>query len=129
MDDLAGMGYSLEWRTKILHNAMKGYCRVLMLRDLGVTKRNRPGYTTRNKRRYKKLIGKSNWFKQKEKDEDEEIGSRGEYPNRKPAPKDECVRNEKTFENVMFITHTHESKLKKEIQKMEDSLGWKDRMK
>ena len=51
--------------------------------------------------------------------------------DKKPAPKDreKGIRNEKTFENVMFITHTRDSKLKKEIQRMEDALGWKDRMK
>ena len=131
MDNLTGMGYTLEWKTRIIQNAVKGYCKVLLLNNLGITKRNRPGHTTRTKRRYKKLIEESNWFQKKvrEDEDNQKSGNMRIAPKTAPGNEKKETRNEKTFSNVMFVTHTKESKLKKAIQRMKDALDLKERVK
>ena len=85
----------------------------------------------RTKRRYNKLVEKSTWFQQKPREEEEnpETKSVSVNPNTTPENEKNANRNEKTFRNVMFITHTRESKLRKAIQSMEDSLNWNERVK
>ena len=122
MDDLEGMGYPACWRENILRSAMKGYSRVLRLQDLGLTNRNRPGHSTKLKRRFKKLVEKGSWFKMKQ-DKEEDRNS----PKQSPGVTKNS-KNERDFDNVMFVQHTRESRLKKELQAMEDRLGFADRM-
>ena len=45
MDNLTVMGYSLEWREKVLKAAMVGYQRILFQVRQGTTRRNRMGGT------------------------------------------------------------------------------------
>ena len=49
MDNLLGMGYSEEWRQKVLTNTIKGYRRILALVEKGDSTRNREGGCTRKK--------------------------------------------------------------------------------
>ena len=59
MDELAAMGYGLDWRKRVLVSSIRGYMRVLRKVEYGEVTRNREGYMTRGHRRYKKHYGKT----------------------------------------------------------------------
>ena len=63
LDDLEAMGYTKEWREKVLRLAMVGYMRLLDKVEKGETPRNRKGTATLQNRRYKRLIGIQEWFR------------------------------------------------------------------
>merc|ERR1711954_206549 len=129
LNDLEGMGYSREWRYKVLLSAIKGYTRVLRKVDLGLVARNRPGRDTRQKRRHKKLLGPATWFQvQREEDGNSEHGSerRDQPPEKKNEPE---IGDQRQFNNVMFIPYTKGSVLKKNLQKMEDMAKFRERVK
>ena len=63
MDNLTGMGYSLKWREEVLYSTMKGYIRILKRVEKGEILRNRKGTCTLQKRRFMKLLGRSEWYK------------------------------------------------------------------
>ena len=63
MDNLAVMGYHEDWRKRVLETTLKGYMKILALEKRGQTMRNRNGKCTANKRRFKRTVGKQNWFR------------------------------------------------------------------
>ena len=75
-------------------------------------------------RRYKRLVGPSNWFK---------VTPREMEPGRTQKPREDPgeqkKENRKQFQNVMFIPLTRGSRLKKLLQAMEDDLGFDERVK
>ena len=88
------MGFSLQWRKRLLASAMTGYRRVLHREEQGYTKRNRLGKDTALGRRVRKLCGNSSWFKTK-KSEPEEVDSnnmrrKGTRPVRPRVPENIC---------------------------------------
>ena len=66
-NDLAGMGYNYDWRSKVLLSAIKGYSRIL---NKG-TQRNQPGFSSTTARRHKRVMGPSTWFHVKPKENEE----------------------------------------------------------
>ena len=50
MDDLCGMGYGLDWRTRVLRSTLVGYKRILSRDSKGGIRRNRLGKCTMLKR-------------------------------------------------------------------------------
>ena len=74
---------------------------------------NRPGASTRNKRRWTALCGKSSWFKkEKRKAEDQEASD--------PTRRKKKRREQAEVESVLYVPHTEGSILKKTIQEVED---------
>ena len=74
MGNLEGMGYTPEWRTKVLKAAIIGYTRVLGKVSRGETSRNRKGAETLMARRFKSLVGNKDWYRVlKEEDDATEI--------------------------------------------------------
>ena len=62
MDELEHGGYSSSWREKVLEAATRGYERLWMMEIEGKGRLNRPEASSRKTRRWKKLMGKTNWF-------------------------------------------------------------------
>ena len=73
MDRLTAMGYTEEWRARILEKAAIGYARILAKVEKGESSRNRKGPETLMKRRFKRLVGSSEWFRIDEDEEPTEI--------------------------------------------------------
>ena len=57
MNDLIAMGYTEDWRQKVLKSATTGYMRILGKVKSGELTRNRKGSDTLKTRGFKKLIG------------------------------------------------------------------------
>ena len=57
MDNLAAMGYPLEWRRRVLATTLTGYMRVLRKCKEKGESRNRFGAMTFQKRRFRKTVG------------------------------------------------------------------------
>ena len=64
MDNLASMGYPQSWRESTLKKVMIGYRRVLTKVQKGETRRNRLAKYSEINRRYKRLCGQTNWFRE-----------------------------------------------------------------
>ena len=63
MGELEVMGYSLQWRINVLRSSVVGYIRVLAKVATGETSRNRKGSETLLSRRFKKLLGSTEWYR------------------------------------------------------------------
>ena len=61
MEDLKVMGYTEEWRAKVLRSATVGYMRILGKVEKGESLRNRKGTCTLTNKRFKKLVGIREW--------------------------------------------------------------------
>ena len=70
MGELAGIGYTEEWRTRVLRSAMTGYMRVLKNVTDGTVRRNRKVGDTLNNRWFKSLVGAKEWFRVDRGDDD-----------------------------------------------------------
>ena len=125
MDNLAGMGYSFEWRKKVLSKALTGYMRILKKVELGQTLRNRNGASTLNKRRFNKLCGSKDWFKLADIEDENRTTEPPEYRSKSTKR----MRNSKRVESVVFLPITEGSKLKQDIQNMELSANFLTRFK
>ena len=71
MEELQEGGYTEDWRLEVLESAIKGYERIWKSEVEGTGAVNRPEGNTRLKRRWEKLCGKQNWFKGKNKVEEQ----------------------------------------------------------
>ena len=108
MDELAEMGYGLDWRKRVLVSSIRGYMRVLRKVENGEVTRNREGYMTKGHRRYKKFCGKTEWFEDQEDEREwERMGASGPGRHQKAG--------KRTTEGVIFIPHTPGSYLKKRM--------------
>ena len=112
MDNLIGMGYDEDWRTKVLSSSIKGYRRILGQVREGKTQRNREGASTRTSRRWGRLMGPSTWFK---KVPSTVNTGQGGGVKGKRKQKGDRVRPEA----VMFVPTTPEGTLKRRLQEME----------
>ena len=122
---MAGMGYSLEYREKVLKAAMVGYVRVLTQTKQGKTLRNRTGKCTLLKRRIMKLVGAAEWFKVRETEPN------GEFEFKRCSMKGEKKKNgnggdHRYSEAVLKIPHTPGGILKANLTKLEQELGFKN---
>ena len=113
MDDLAAMGFSHQWRKRVLTSTMTGYRRILYRESQGTTPRNRLGKDTALARRVRKLCGKSTWFTKKTDTTDSDV-----LPARKGTKRD-ARQQEKVVETAIFIPITEDSVLKKRLQEEE----------
>ena len=120
MDNLLGMGYSETWRIKVLTSALKGYKKVLDLVNKGLTNRNRLGAKTATFRRWKKLMGPSTWFQDKQA-KDSKNGGRSQTGRSKGDARE--------TEGVMFVPATPQGQLKTRMQELDLKLGLRGRMK
>ena len=114
MDELAGMGFGTEWRSRVLRSALLGYRRILYNETVGKTRRNRLSACTAIKRRVQKLCGSNTWFKQSSNEDVQEC--------KKRTPKFQ-VGGEKPTESIMFIPYTEGSTFKKSLQEAECHLA------
>ena len=115
MDNLDGMGYPQWWRAKALARTAKGYKKVMQLVEGGQTKRNRMEASTKVHRRWKKILGPSQWLKTQK--EPEEVPESEKCPGHRARQKSQ--RDTRTPEGVMFIQTTPNSKLKNDLQTMD----------
>ena len=65
MEELRIGGHTLEFRKEALDSATRGYTRMWEKQVKGEGWVNRPEGSTRQARRHNKLLGKTNWFKNK----------------------------------------------------------------
>ena len=63
MDDLAALGYSLNWRTMVLKAAITGHCKGLKEEREGKARRNMTGKCSLKKSWFMNLVGASEWFR------------------------------------------------------------------
>ena len=120
-DCLTGMGYSKEWKVKVLTSALRGYQGILQLVDQGKVKRNRFGKATATARRYRKLLGPSTWYKKQ--------GAQNSSGTRRCKGQQNQRGKERRLEGVLFVPHTPFSTLKQKLQAVEDSLKFAGRIK
>ena len=83
----------------------------------GEGKINRPEAASRSLRRWKKLCGKTNWFKIKQREPTEAEGINVERTRKFMNP---ATRAQ--VEGVLYVPYTKNSLLKKKMQEAEDSL-------
>ena len=127
MDNLTGMGYPKQWRSKVLRSTLVGYMKLLKRVEEGETKRNRMGKETQLSRRFKKLLGNQYWYRveDKEQEMDELEGTLGRRMTL--GPKAKSRTEPKYVESVVFISHTPQTELKGRLTRVEQSLGFKTR--
>ena len=123
IDSLTAMGYSLEWRKKVVSSTLKGYMRILAFAKQGHSDRNRFGASTFKKRRFNRTIGKQEWFRPHL--EDEEIETVKVKGGRSGKAKDQ----DKYIESILFVPHTPEGMLRSRLLKLEHNLGFENRYK
>ena len=76
---------------------------------------NRPKAAGRSKRRWKRLCGKSSWYQPRHKDSQAQADVTGSKRSR-------AKKQNIQIESVLYVVHTRDSELKKEVQKREDNL-------
>ena len=120
MEELGHGGYSENWREKILEAGIKGYENFWKNEVEGRGRVNRPEAGTQNVRRWKKLVGKTNWFQPK--DQVEEPGNHRSHSSHSQGQKKEVRKDSVKVESVLYCKYTPNSELKKELQTLEDRL-------
>ena len=125
MDNLIGMGYSYEWRVKVLTSTLVGYRRILKLVDQGKTDRNRLGGSSMMSRRFKRLLGPTMWFKNQKREREKDTGAGGNPAKRRKLKGKEG----KQPDAVMFIPATRNSILKTKLQTQEEMMNLRQRVK
>ena len=101
MEMLEASGYSLEWTERILLGAIKGYARVLSTCSQEDLPRNRPGWRSKVGRRYKKIMGPAEWFKQQKGEDNVGAEVVGE-PSKNEQSKPPQAKNENEFTKVLL---------------------------
>ena len=131
MDNLTGMGYSLEWRKRLLSSTLKGYMRILSQCAEGHSTRNRLGVATYQKRRFRKSVGKQHWFRPvlEEGLESAELPRGPDDQGCKGRQKKSSGGSSKYIEAVLFIPHTPEGTLRASLNSLEAGLRFKTRIK
>ena len=120
-DELNAMGYSEEWVRDTLKSAMVGYMRILH-RDLeGEGPRNRKGRDTLKSRRFKRLVGISEWSRV-DKGEPDAWEVMDPWVNKskvgfKRKKQDQCY-----VESLVMIPHIPNSKLRHLITRIENGM-------
>ena len=130
LDNLGGMGYGEQWRTKVLRGAMTGYTRILHKVTKGETSRNRKGAETLTNRRFKALVGAKDWYRLGKEDDAWELMPPWERAGgpikRQPSHREHDARY---VETIIFVPHTPEGALKAKLSKAEANLKYPSRTK
>ena len=113
MNELILGGYNLEFRVKVLTSAMKGYMKMYNDQKEGTGRINRPERTTRLRRRWGKLVGKTTWYKNRKGEE-----GTGKSQNGFRKKNEQQLRQE--VEGTFYVPYTKGSALKKLMQTVED---------
>ena len=119
MGELEAGGYKFAWRKEVLNSAITGYSKMRLKEIKGTGWVNRPESSGETKRRANRLTGKSTWFKEKQffEDTNEETSNKS-----KPSGKEKQRNPPAKVEGVMFVPYTHQGKLKKHLQALEDGI-------
>ena len=107
---LKASGYSEEQCKRIIEAGLKGYETLLRKCLNGTAKMHRSAEEGAETRRVKKLLGKSNWFKERRKRE----GTRRSQKQKQKLP--EVV-------TVLFVPQTHKGELAKRLQVVENTIS------
>ena len=121
IDDLAGMGYTPQWRQKVLTSTIRGNSHLLRRCEIEEATRNRVGADTFIKRRFNKLCGNQTWFRMSSQYQQrlEEVNHGLWEENHRRH------RDNRYIEAVMFIPYTPESQLKSRLSALESKLGFR----
>ena len=114
MRKLQRSGYSQATREMVATAGVKGYLRMVSDEADGGRRVNRPRQDGEEERRYKRLAGKSTWFKGSKK---------GANKEKKPRKRRGPARGKgqiKEIDTVMFVPHTPGDVLAQRLQEAED---------
>ena len=121
MGELAMGGYTHPRRFNIVKSAILGYERIWELEYSQKGHVNRPSHISKTKKRAEKLVGKSNWFKQRNTENQIDAKSKVKFKNTtRPYKKSKIPPK---YESIMFCPFTPFSKLKRELQTIEDKIN------
>ena len=130
MGELEAMGYSLQFRTSLLRSSMTGYTRVLGKVQRGETTRNRKGSATLTTRRFRRLVGNTEWFRQDQETTDADEIMPPWIHQRNTRPKTEKAEPDRRhIECLMFIPYTPNSALRNKLTQGEALLEYRTRTK
>ena len=102
-------------RRKVLVAELKGYRNVVKTEDIGGRKINRPRWDGENERRYKRIGGKTSWYKKKKN-----IKKGKNIGKEKGGKKVKIKEEESDIEAVMFVPCTPGGALTKLLQECDD---------
>ena len=115
-------GFNKKFISTCLQAAAKGYSNILKLDITGQQPVNRPASFGAKARRAKKLIAKSSWFKRAKKSESNQCQDKSQNQNHNRfKPEDPPP------ESILFVPFTKGSKLRKELQKIDDQVNGKQK--
>ena len=127
-DELKGMGYAKEWRYNVLQASITGYSRILKIVRLGERLRNRTGPCTVTKRRFNRLVERSEWHRAQQEDEEDGVIGESWIPWDQTQKRKKGTKQDHRYtESIMYIPHTPDSQMKKRLQEMEKNLGYRTR--
>ena len=118
MKKMKRSGYNAKTRREVLISGMKGYIKMVRTEEEGGTKVNRPRWEGATTRRYRKLAGKSNWYKKKSNSSKEVTRCASKKARKRRKGEEE----EKKVEAVMFVPHTPGGLLAKMLQEADDKV-------
>ena len=101
----------MEFRTKVLDAAVRGYVRMVEAEHKGEGQINRSDKSSRTVRRWTKLVGKTTWFKGKRFKE----SGKGA-----PTAGNRRQNSNPEVEGVIYVPYTQGSQLKRRLQEAED---------
>ena len=113
MEELRIGGHTVEFRMEALNSATRGYIRMWESQVKGEGWVNRPEKSTRKARRHSKLMGKTNWFRTTKQPDDRSTTT--------GAKKGKKSQKQAEVEGVIYVPYTPDSRLKRQIQKLEDA--------
>ena len=117
MRKLQRSGYSVAMREKVAIAGLRGYLRMVKVEEEGGRKVNRPRQDGEEERRYKRLAGKSSWFRGSRGGGGATVMMKPQRKQRRPKKQKEAA---KEIDTVMFVSHTPGDLLAKNLQKAED---------
>ena len=117
-DELQKGGYPIQWCAKVLDSSTRCFVRMWEKEKTGKGVINRPDGHSSLRKRAEKLVGKSTWFKDQPYREENDY----EKSKTKTNPQKVKMMTRAETEGIMFIPLTPQSKLKKELQALEDSV-------
>ena len=126
--ELKNSGYNRKRAREIVVCGLMGLERKRMRRKREGQPFHRPGKMTAGKRNRKKLTGKTDWFKTKSRDIEEEEMKKRELkerimePEKKEKAGQSTTKRGKDPQSVMFVPYTPNSELAKELRKVEDMM-------
>ena len=126
--ELKNSGYNRKRAREIVVCGLLGLERKRMRRKREGQPFHRPGKMTAGKRNRKKLTGKTDWFKTKSRDIEEEEMKKRELkerimePEKKEKAGQSTTKRGKDPQSVMFVPYTPNSELAKELRKVEDMM-------